>query len=167
MTKNGQERQERKMPGKPWTTIKKINRSEVNNQINNSFEYWFLKIPGTNLPIRWVWRPCKRFLQPPIIKKYLDWVHCLHLWAPACEKPGYQRSVGQVFACYGAEYSQASCGILQAFSITTTESLDKTYLVNSGTEAIEGVKISSTRYRSKSIDFLPQCLSWKHHGSLV
>jgi hypothetical protein len=37
-------------------------------------------------------------------------------------KPGYQRSVGQVFACYGLRriFSKSSCGILQAFSITTT-----------------------------------------------
>jgi acetylornithine/succinyldiaminopimelate/putrescine aminotransferase len=53
---------------------------------------------------------------------------------------GYQRSVGQVSACYGIRriFSKPSCGILQALASLLPESLDKTYLVNSGTEAIEG-----------------------------
>jgi adenosylmethionine-8-amino-7-oxononanoate aminotransferase len=63
---------------------------------------------------------------------------------------------------YG-EYSQSPaveyCKLLASL---LPESLDKTYLVNSGTEAIEGALKLARRYRSKSIDFLPQCLSWKH-----
>jgi hypothetical protein len=68
----------------------------------------------------------QRFLYlQPIIKKYLDFVAgvsaCTLGHQPA-SKPGYQRSVGQVFACYGIRriFSKPSCGILQAFSITTT-----------------------------------------------
>jgi acetylornithine/succinyldiaminopimelate/putrescine aminotransferase len=56
-------------------------------------------------------------------------------------KPSYQRSVRQIFACNGMGiFPKSSCGILQAFSFTT-DPLDKTYLVNSGTEAIEGALI--------------------------
>jgi hypothetical protein len=52
---------------------------------------------------------------------------------------------------------------LQAFSITT--GIRQNILLTLE-RRLSDVKISSTRYRSKSIDFLPQCLSWKHHGLL-
>jgi acetylornithine aminotransferase len=54
-----------------------------------------------------------------------------------------------MYMVYG-EYSQASCEYCKLLH-HYYRILDKTYLVNSGTEAIEGVKISSTRYRSQLI----------------
>jgi hypothetical protein len=80
-------------------------------------------------------------------------------------KPGYQRSVGQVFACYGIRrISQSPAVEYCKLLASLPESLDKTYLVNSGTEAIEGLKLAR-RVTGRSQLISPQCLSWKHHGS--
>jgi 4-aminobutyrate aminotransferase-like enzyme len=77
----------------------------------------------------------------PIIKKYLDFV----AGVSACTLGHQPARVNQAIKdqldkyshvmVYG-EYSQSPAVEYCAFSITTPESLDKTYLVNSGTEAI-------------------------------
>jgi hypothetical protein len=172
MIKEGEKENKKKMS--QWKRKETLNydkrnkpKAKVKQSINNSFEYWFLKIPGTNPPYPGDFS-CKRFyIYATNNKKYLDFVAgvsaCTLGHQPA-SKPGYQRSVGQVFACYGTENSQSQLWILQAFSITTTGIITKPILLTR--RLSKGVKIR-TRYRSKSIDFLPQCLSWKHHGFWV
>ena len=44
--------------------------------------------------------------------------------------------------------------------------LEKTYLTNSGTEAIDGAMKLARRYTGRSeIISAKECLSWKYHGS--
>jgi acetylornithine/succinyldiaminopimelate/putrescine aminotransferase len=104
----------------------------------------FLKYQAqTSLSVGYGDFSCKRFyIYATNNKKYLDFVAgFLHVrWATSLrDKPGYQRSVGQVFACYGMEnILKAQLWNIASLASLLPESLDKTYLVNSGTEAIEG-----------------------------
>ena len=66
---------------------------------------------------------------------------------------------------YG-EYAQSpATELCKLLAQNLPPNLSKTYLTNSGTEAIEGaLKLGPKSYRKKSINFLSQCLSWQHNG---
>jgi acetylornithine/succinyldiaminopimelate/putrescine aminotransferase len=64
---------------------------------------------------------------------------------------------------YG-EYSQSPAVEYCKNGFLIARTIKKTYLVNSGTEAIEGALKLARRNRSQPINFLPQRLPWKHYG---